>query len=1333
MLRAPLSLFKKAAGWLAPEVEPVPQKPHTPVELVAASVNETGGTVLAPTAVVSEAVEPQAVAAALLSEEPAPVPSAMERTIKPERVGKYAATERFTVISAVYNVGRYLDDYFTTLVNQTADFWSCIEVIVVDDGSTDDSAEICRKWMEQYPGNIRYLKQENAGQGAARNNGLRYARNDWVTFIDPDDFISQDYFEQMDKAIKKSAGTSRLLRMVAANFIFFFEDTDQFHDSHPLRYRFSKGDVVLPASNPGKHMVLSVNNVLFWRRQVLAERLTFDSRIKPAFEDAHFVNRYMVSLGDVDIAFLAGPKYYYRKRSDASSTLDTAWQQLKRYDDQLRYGSIDLIDYCLKRKGNVPAFVQRTLFYDISWHIKRLINADPLGKLLTEEAIQEYEGHLRHIMSHISDKVILEFDLSGIWFYHKVGILSVFKGAAPEMNIVYCNRYDRIKCLLELKYYTREETCAEEFKIDGARVVPVYSKTRCHQMLGLPFVYERNVWIEVGDGKAVTAYVSGKQARLSLAGKLHRGALGLHDIISFLKRKTVAEKGMPAEVIALRRLARDQATIRRYGSCWVLMDRDTHADDNAEHLYRYLATNHSEVRAFFVLRLDSPDWARLSAEGFQLLEFGSEEHKLALLNADHLVSSHADHYIFGDLDDRHFGDLLHYRYTFLQHGVTKDDMSRWLNKKDIDCFVTATKPEYDSIVDGETYKFSPRDVALTGFPRHDRLLSLSRDPEKVILIMPTWRDGLVGPPVGQGNERAFNPEFHDSIYARSWKELLHSAELRRIAQENGYKVVFFPHPNIVAYIEGFEIPEYMQVLSHGASMSIQEVFAHAAVMVTDYSSVAFEMAYIGRPVIYFQFDRKSIFSGGHTYQKGYFDYERDGFGPICDTADEAMAYLAGTVREGCVPTAKYQARIEKTFTLHDGRCCQRTYEAIVALDQAVIPEKSRRPALVDFARRTLVFGEWQAAYNAWQQLRGYNEVAETEVVFSLAICARKLSLIDVCKSCLEEAELLGVVPSLLLKEQACLAVAMGEFKQAVACFRSWCGDNAIDAQDSGFIGDMARAFRMIGKDQRAERLLSEAAETSHPKIQWEWAELASLRQSWEEAAERWSVFAAAVTASPEACLKYAEALLHLERGEEAHETLARLPWEGMPPEVTRQRAELAFRFIDWKMAIKAWSMLEVSGELTPDEWLKYAKALRKRGELEHAEKAWEQAQESTDVRTLLRERAFLLSAQARWVEAVEAWQAFLNRRDLSPNRGAWLYLARAQMNTGELDVALRTVQRFARASGDTDESLELQIEIETALKAAAPAESSGQPPTALALPEQLGRPKKPPVPEAVAA
>ncbi len=103
---------------------------------------------------------------------------------------------KVSVITPVYNVEEYIEETLESLVNQTL---SPIEIIMVDDGSSDGSAEKIKSYQEKHP-NIIYIKQTNAGPGAARNNGLGIAKGKFISFVDSDDILPSDALENLYKA-----------------------------------------------------------------------------------------------------------------------------------------------------------------------------------------------------------------------------------------------------------------------------------------------------------------------------------------------------------------------------------------------------------------------------------------------------------------------------------------------------------------------------------------------------------------------------------------------------------------------------------------------------------------------------------------------------------------------------------------------------------------------------------------------------------------------------------------------------------------------------------------------------------------------------------------------------------------------------------------------------------------------------------------------------------------------------------------------------------------------------------------------------------------------------
>ncbi|EGG1814018.1 glycosyltransferase family 2 protein, partial [Campylobacter coli] len=139
---------------------------------------------------------------------------------------KHKGFTQYAIISAVYNVEKYLDDYFKSIINQRLDFKKNIFMILVDDGSIDNSANIIKKYQKKYPKNIVYLYKENGGQASARNLGLKYIQENnyktpWVTFTDPDDFLDRNYFYEVDKFLSTHQDDD--ICMIGCNVIFYYE------------------------------------------------------------------------------------------------------------------------------------------------------------------------------------------------------------------------------------------------------------------------------------------------------------------------------------------------------------------------------------------------------------------------------------------------------------------------------------------------------------------------------------------------------------------------------------------------------------------------------------------------------------------------------------------------------------------------------------------------------------------------------------------------------------------------------------------------------------------------------------------------------------------------------------------------------------------------------------------------------------------------------------------------------------------------------------------------------------------------------------------------------
>ncbi|WP_141031753.1 glycosyltransferase family A protein, partial [Campylobacter sp. P0085] len=298
---------------------------------------------------------------------------------------------KYAIVSAIYNVEKYLDDYFKSIINQRLDFKNNIHIILVDDGSIDNSANIIKKYQKKYPKNITYIYKENGGQASARNLGLKLLQEDpnlkdkftWVTFTDPDDFLDRDYFYEVDEFLAKNRDDS--ISMIACNLIFYFEKHEAYKDTHPLKFKFQENITILPNSNLNKNIQLSAATAF-----VNLNTIKNTKQIKPIFneeisnfEDGYFLNLLLIQNLNKKSAFLKNAKYYYRKRGDGSSTLDNIEAAYKK--QLIKNGYLLLLLQNEELLQSIPVFTQQTILYDLIWFIKDNINKDNFSFYSNEE------------------------------------------------------------------------------------------------------------------------------------------------------------------------------------------------------------------------------------------------------------------------------------------------------------------------------------------------------------------------------------------------------------------------------------------------------------------------------------------------------------------------------------------------------------------------------------------------------------------------------------------------------------------------------------------------------------------------------------------------------------------------------------------------------------------------------------------------------------------------------------------------------------------------------------------------------------------------------------
>ncbi|ECP5281119.1 capsular biosynthesis protein, partial [Campylobacter lari] len=174
--------------------------------------------------------------------------------------------------------------------------------------------------------------------------------------------------------------------------------------------------------------------------------------------------------------------------------------------------------------------------------------------------------------------------------------LNCFKNKKPPFQIAYIEDYDPYKEQILITYYTGDDKDIESIVVDGEEVYPDYEKIVKYDFLDRVFCYQKRLWISIPKSSKdkLEIFINNKQ--VMIGWQIY--TINIKDI-----RKEF-QKRLPKSNI------------------WLFADRDIEADDNAEHLYRYIMQNHPKQEIVFALRKESSDWERLEKEGFNLIEFG---------------------------------------------------------------------------------------------------------------------------------------------------------------------------------------------------------------------------------------------------------------------------------------------------------------------------------------------------------------------------------------------------------------------------------------------------------------------------------------------------------------------------------------------------------------------------------------------------------------------------------------------------------------------------------------------------------------------------------------
>ena len=882
---------------------------------------------------------------------------------------------KFSVVLSINNYSKDVEECIDSVIKQDIGFNENIQLILVNNSDNSELIEeICLKYKNMYPNNIIYKKLENVGISQLRNETIELVDGKYTNFLVCQDKWELSSFSKVWNFFEKN---QEQIDVVGCRIKYFGENTDY----HEMDYKFDK-DKIVDINKDYNCIQTTIESSIIKSSEL--KTIIFETDLN--YEgDALFLGK--IILKKCKYGILKSAVYYCKKIDDVILGAEKIKKEIKQFQESLKYYNL-LISESINKCGEVIPYIQYQIAFDLQRKFGLDISNITVSEILNEQEINNIILGIRNVLQHIQDYIIIE--QKNIFVSHKVLMLNTKYGKNILEDIRLQKSHLYYKDLHLSNLHNKSifkiiimEIQKKELVLEGLvhciipesdyKIFSQYDNGERAQIELIPFQIKDQTSVfgeltKVKRFKTIIPLEKINKIKFILQYKENDDIELNPDLGNFAKLNELEESYYSENGYIVRRKKNTLITKKstkifrlkcelKYLKClfkmkeyevikyriryllhslnkrpiWLVSDRTHRANDNGMYLFKYIAKKEKKARVYFVIDKDSEDYQKMKKYG-KVIKYNSVKYKLYFLLASKIISSQANNWVINAFEDKreYLKDLYKFKFVFLQHGITKDNISKWINKfrKNIKLFVTAATDEYKSIIENEKdYIYTEKEVKLLGFPRFD---NLTNNSQKTIVFMPTWRKKITEKMKIKNNssEREYYPRFKETDYFVFYNNLINDERIINVLKEKGYKGKFFIHPTFEHQSEDFKDNEYIKVYSKIADYSKE--FAENDLLITDYSSVVFDFAYLKKPVVYTQFDVDTFYAE-HLYEKGYFDYEKDGFGPVCFDYESSVNEIIKYIKNDCKIEDKYLNRIDKFYTFTDKNNCKRVYEEILKI------------------------------------------------------------------------------------------------------------------------------------------------------------------------------------------------------------------------------------------------------------------------------------------------------------------------------------------------------------------------------------------------------------------
>ena len=831
----------------------------------------------------------------------------------------------FSIIISTFNSELGIKKSIDSIINQTHAFKK-IEIIIVDNNSDDKTKDICDDYIKKYAHNIKYFQLDENDFVRSINLGIEQSSGTFIASLQPHDYYSKNTLQE----IWEFANKNKDVDVISIPLVFFKNNKKWNY----LNYKIKKSKKVNLLNEPKYVQFLGLST--FIRRNSI-EGLKFKI---PHNQGPTIFSEILMN--NPTLGITNNGAYFSRNIDEKIYFLNEDSFFADDYEKYIEINFSRLIEKTLNKFSNVPQFIQFNLINHLRW----LLYAEKTPEKLDLTKLSEK-------IKYIDDEIILNNKL--LPRNHKIFTcllkhdfeLSEDLKEKLELNTIFIDNYDIINDKLHLlaSKLTTELTHVDIFvngeKINAHEVIfPQKDEYSLNCRYAKDYSIETAIPINTNEEFELEFKQGNKKLHIDFSRPCNfsktvgyaktKHYLSLLNKDSIIIKKKTTGKWIKQELKALVHIVKERETgfekavpfriiymlaypFLRNKKIWFYMDRPDESDDNGLALFKYSMKQNEKIDKYFILDSHNKEFDNIKKIG-KVIPYKSIKHRILGLFVENIITSHPDNEIIYPFWGGYpfFAGLLKSNNIFLQHGILKDDISSWLNKSNMNLsfFLVSSAKEYESIFK-YPYNYDKNVVQLLGLPRYDTLEN--QKDKKQIIIMPSWRRDLDH----KSNEYVKNNEFF-----KKFNSLINNERLIEKARENNYEIIFRPHPKVYAYIGLFDRNDYVKI--DYDKERYQTLFNNGSLMITDYSSVSFDFAYLYKPVLYYQYGDDYHFD----IEDSYFDYETMGFGEVVKTEEELVDLTIKYIEKNCELDDEYAKRISDFFIFTDKNNCKRVHDKI---------------------------------------------------------------------------------------------------------------------------------------------------------------------------------------------------------------------------------------------------------------------------------------------------------------------------------------------------------------------------------------------------------------------